>query len=180
MSRAQNNEMQKNRTMSVKCRNMDTEPGSTTEPATTDTAQPPRKRPPGRKASVNEKIHVLNLNAEGVRQTEIARITGISQQAVSDIINRHHPTTARAMDVLRANSFKAAEDWIRSFNVAVKRGEHRPMRDVLIATGVVAPDPQAQGITVVVGSGDVSIEAKVASQPTHNPILSLPNPDEAL
>jgi hypothetical protein len=31
------------------------------------------------------------------------------------------------------------------------------MRDALIAVGVIAPDPENQGITVVVGSGDVSI-----------------------
>jgi len=145
------------------------------------------KRPKGKKATISEKIQILDLDQQGVRQLEIARIIGITQQSVSDIIAKHKPTTARAMDVLRANSFKAAEDWVRSFAVAVKRGEHRPMRDALIATGVVAPDPQAQGITVIVGSGDVSIlpvpqsiEAKVASEPTHNPIPSLPSHDEPL
>jgi hypothetical protein len=164
------------------------EPCQTAEPApAADHIPNGRKRPAGKKTSISEKIRILDLDHQGVTQREIARIVGITQQSVCNIIAQHKPTTAHALDVLRANSFKAAEDWVRSFAVAVKRGEHRPMRDALIAVGVVAPDPQAQGITVVVGSGDVSIspspqsiEAKVASQPTHNATLSLPNHDEPL
>ncbi len=151
---------------------MDDQSGETGHPAPTpDTGPNTRKRPAGKKATVNEKVHVLTLDSQGVRQLEIARITGLSQQAVSDIIARHKPTTVHALDVLKANSFKAAEDWVRSFAIAVKRGEHRPMRDALIATGVVAPDPQAQGITVIVGSGDVQVSPTLPDVRT-----SLPNP----
>jgi len=161
---------------------MDPESGQTRE-SETPTPEPStsRKRPAGKKATVNEKIEVLTLASRGVNQREIARITGLSQQAISDIVIRHQPTTAHALDVLRANSFKAAEDWVRSFNVAVKRGEHRPMRDALIATGVVAPDPQAQGITVIVGSGDVQISPtlpNVPSIPSAAPRLGPHNPDQ--
>ena len=145
---------------------------------------PHRKR---KHSTIDEHVTVLELAAKGISQTEIARVTGISQQAVSTICRKHEPTTSTALGVLKANAHKAAVDWIRSFNVAVKRGEHRPMRDALIATGVVAPDPQAQGITVIVGSGDVSIQpqaqsigAKVDPDSTHNPTLALPNHDEAL
>ena len=162
--------------------------GEPTGPEAT-TAKPPTAPPrqKHKKASIAEQIAVLDLRLKGISQKEIARVTGFTQQAVSDIIARHEPTTNHALDVLKANSYKAAVDWVRSFNVAVKRGEHRPMRDALIATGVVAPDPQAQGITVIVGSGDVSISpspqsigAKVHPDSTHNPTLSLPNHDEAL
>jgi len=122
------------------------------------------KRPARKHASITEQIKVLDLAGQQVTQTEIARITGISQQTVSAIIARHAPTTLHALDVLKANSYKAAVDWVRSFNVAVKRGEHRPMRDALIATGVVAPDPQAQGVTVIVGSGDVALMTNTHSK----------------
>ena len=36
---------------------------------------------------------------------------------------------------------------------AVSRGDHRPMKDLLVATGVIAPDPLAQGMVVIVGNG---------------------------
>ena len=72
---------------------------------------------------------------------------------MSDIVARHESTTAHALGVLKAASYKAAENWVESFPKAVKRGDHRPMRDALIATGVVAPDPQHQGVTVIIGTG---------------------------
>jgi DNA-binding CsgD family transcriptional regulator len=133
-------------------------------------------------ATVAAQIQVLDLAAKGVSQTQIAKITGISQQTVSAICARHAPTTNHALKVLEANAYKAASDWVRSFGVAVKRGEHRPMRDALIATGVIAADPQTHGITVIVGTGDVQIretnQAKVLDVTSDNAALLNPNPHE--
>jgi hypothetical protein len=92
------------------------------------------------------------LHKRGVSMSEIARTVGISVQRVSDRVRAY-----TSLGVLQASAHQAAVDWVKSFGPARKRGEHRPMRDALIATGVIAPDPENQGITVIVGSGDVSI-----------------------
>jgi hypothetical protein len=97
------------------------------------------------------------LHKRGVSMSEIARTVGISVQRVSDRVRAYTSTTETALGVLQASAHQAAVDWVKSFGPARKRGEHRPMRDALIATGVIAPDPENQGITVIVGSGDVSI-----------------------
>jgi hypothetical protein len=149
------------------------------------------KRLPSRKAytrlTPHEIVRVLRLNAEAVSSSEIARITGISHQRITDIVTKHATTTDRALDVLKANSFNAATKWIESFTHAAKRGEHRPMRDALIAVGVVAPDPLNVGIQVVIGAGDVSIlPSSLPNTPNtpetehDNPTLALPLPQEPI
>ena len=141
--------------------------------------RPNRKKPPTpsktrKHATINERLSVLDLHIKGVSQTEIARITGFRQQRISDIISKHEPTTSHALGVLKAASYQAAVDWVASFRVAVKRGEHRPMRDALIATGVVAPDPLNQGVTVVIGAGDAGVMLQTHSS-SSNPSNTLPS-----
>jgi hypothetical protein len=104
-----------------------------------------------------ELLQILILNKNGLNQSEIARRTGLAQESVRETINKHASTCDQSLSVLQAASYQAAQDWVKSFPKAVKRGDHRPMRDCLIATGVVAPDAQNHGVTVIVGSGEVAI-----------------------
>jgi hypothetical protein len=164
------------------------EPGNSHEPLNPGRGrQAATPRPKGKRADIREIVTVLDLATKGVTQTEIARITGLRQQAVSDICQRHEPTTNTALGVLKANAHQAAIDWVGSFAHARKRGEHRPMRDALIAVGVVAPDPLNVGIQVVIGAGDVSIlPSSLPNTPNtpptehHNPTLALPLPHEPI
>jgi hypothetical protein len=115
------------------------------------------KRDPSRKrherTSTTETVRILRLNTEGISASEIARVTGIAQQTVLAVIHRHEPTMDKALDVLKASSFEAAVQWVKSFGSASRRGEHRPMKDALVAVGVIQADPQNLGVTVIVGSG---------------------------
>ncbi len=119
-----------------------------------------RKRAPDRKpyqhTSHAEITKILTLDADGISHSEIARAMGINQQTISKIVQRHDPTTGKALSLLKANGYKAAEDWVASFQKAVARGDHRPMKDLLVATGVIAPDPLAQGMVVIVGNGQAT------------------------
>jgi hypothetical protein len=135
-------------------------------------ARGPAPRPKFKHATITERINVLDLATRGISQTEIARATGLRQQVVSDICRKHEPTVSTALGVLKANAHLAAEEWVKSFPKARKRGEHRPMRDCLVAVGVVAPDPINQGVTVIVGSGDVAVG-------TLSPMLTLPELQES-
>lgn len=135
------------------------------QPETAQATSPDRgkygtKRAPHRKrfgrTSIAEDIEVMTLAARGVSHSDIARITGLSVQRVNARVHAAQSTTPTALGVLQAAAHQAARDWVRSFEKAAKRGEHRPMRDALIAVGVVAPDAQNVGITVIVGSGDVA------------------------
>lgn len=129
--------------------------------------RPRRERRKGQRFSVQETIEVLDLALKGVSQKEIARLTGIQQQQVSAICARHTSTTRTALSVLQANAHNAAVAWVRSFPAAVKKGEHRPMRDALIATGVIQPDATNIGVTVLLGSGVVT----EGQQPTRTLLL---------
>jgi hypothetical protein len=146
------------------------------------------KRAPSRKPYTRttplEIVRVLRLHAESVSASEIARIVKLSHQQVLSLIDKHAPTEDKAMAVLKASSYDAAVKWVQSFTHAAKRGEHRPMRDALIAVGVVAPDAQNVGVTVVVGGGDVgamhqahsstSIDVPTPHTEHHNPTLTAP------
>ncbi len=136
---------------------MDAEPLEIRQPVSTRRS---RKRAPERRpyqhTSHAEITKILTFDADGISHSEIARSMGISQQTISEIVKRHDPTTGKALSLLKANGYKAAEDWIASFQKAVSRGDHRPMKDLLVATGVIAPDPLAQGMVVIVGNGQAT------------------------
>lgn len=96
-------------------------------------------------------MRVLELSADNVKNSEISRITGISTQRVSEILNLHGDLKGRVRQVLDAQRVKAAEAWGRAIPKAAKKGDHRPARELLIATGDVSPlDSTGSGVTVVV------------------------------
>jgi hypothetical protein len=149
---------------------------------------PNRKR--GQRLSMLETIDILALSKKGISASEISRAMGISVERVAERIRNHASTMDTALGVLQANAHQAAVAWVNSFEFARKRGEHRPMRDALIAVGVVAPDAQNVGVTVVVGGGDVgamhaahsstSIDVNTVPAEHHNPTPSLLIPHEPI
>ena len=128
---------------------------------------PNRKR--GQRLSVLETVDILSLHKKGISHSEIARAMGMSVQRVSEKIRAYSSTTETALSVLQANSHLAAEEWIKTFSAARKRGEHRPMKDVLVAVGVISPDPINQGVTVVIGAGDAGVMLQTHSSSSHAP-----------
>ena len=50
----------------------------------------------------------------------------------------------QARDVLKQSTVRAAEKWSReAIDAAAKKGDHKPMRDLLEATGVIEPDAKS-------------------------------------
>lgn len=133
-------------------------------------------RVPYTRISTSELAKILALLDQSVSHREISRITGICQPRISEIAQETDEARRVGKHTLYANQAHAAEQWIETFPQAVKRGDHRPMKDLLIATGLIAPDPQAQGVTIVIGANASvelpnalklpDLEAKVLTEPT--------------
>lgn len=111
----------------------------------------PRKEGRYKRLSVGMKIRVLELSADGLKPVEIGKILGISHQRVCDIIAQHGDKKASVRRIMDAGREKAASSWVSSIPIAAKKGDHRPARELLIATGDVSPlDSAGSGVTVVV------------------------------
>lgn len=138
------------------------------------------KHPRYQRISMAARTKVLSLHAEGVKNAEIARITGISTQRVSDITTSLGDLKAQVAQVLSSQRLKAAEAWGRAIPKAAKKGDHRPARELLIATGDVTPlDATGSGVTVVVNmpGAEAQLGAKVAGSAStlDNPFV-MPSP----
>ena len=129
--------------------------------------------------SVDAKLKVLELSVDGVKNADIARITGLSEQRISDIVNTHSQLRDRVKAVLDGHRLKAAAAWGQAIPKAAKKGDHRPARELLIATGDVNPlESAGSGVQVIVnmpGPG-ASEGAKVAgSASTLDSVFALPD-----
>jgi len=138
------------------------------------------KHPRYQRIGMALRTKVLALHADGVKNAEIARITGISTQRVSEITNSLGDLKAQVAQVLSSQRLKAAEAWGRAIPKAAKKGDHRPARELLIATGDVTPlDSTGSGVTVVVNMpGSEAVQgAKVAgSASTLDNAFVMPSP----
>lgn len=119
--------------------------------AVTTTGDTPPKKPRYQRIGMEARMKVMELFADNVKPQEISRITGISTQRISEITSTHGHLKDRVRQVLDAQRVKAAEAWGRAIPKAAKKGDHRPARELLIATGDVTPlDSASSGVTVVV------------------------------
>lgn len=147
-----------------------------TPSAPAEPTSPDPERPKYRRITRDELTRIIHLNAQGVGQREISRMTGISQGHLSVVLTELTQQSERAKGTLHANQVHAAEAWIKSFSKAIKRGDHRPMKDLLIATGVI-DQPQASTQNIIIGIGltnptaDPFTEAKVVQS---TPITTSP------
>lgn len=123
-------------------------------PSETPTAESgihPRKDGKYQRISVGMKLRVMELDADGLTPTQIAKTLGISHQRVCDITAQHGGIKQRVQQVLNAQRVKAAEAWGRAIPKAAKKGDHRPARELLIATGDVTPlESTGSGVSVIV------------------------------
>lgn len=156
-------------------------PEAGTSAAPTDiTGKSTPTKPKYQRIGVEARMRVLELSADNVKNSEISRITGISTQRVSEILNLHGDLKGRVRQVLDAQRVKAAEAWGRAIPKAARKGDHRPARELLIATGDVTPlDATGSGVTVVVNmpGAEPQIGAKVVGSAStlDNPFV-IPSP----
>jgi hypothetical protein len=160
--------------------NQDAENAGTSLIPTESTGKSAPSKPKYQRIGVEARMRVLELSADNVKNSEISRITGISTQRVSEILNLHGDLKGRVRQVLDAQRVKAAEAWGRAIPKAAKKGDHRPARELLIATGDVSPlDSAGSGVTVVVNmpSSQPEMGAKVVgSASTLDNAFVMPSP----
>lgn len=94
-------------------------------------------------------------------------LTGPEYDSVRTVIHTAQTQTAR--DRLHAMTERATEAWLASLVPASKRGDHRPAKDLLLATKVIDPDQHAPHVTIQLGvqigsSHGVGVEVVI---PTH-------------
>ena len=85
----------------------------------------------------------------------------------------HKTTTQSVRDRLHAASELASQKWVESFTPAAKKGDHRPMRDLLQANRVI---DVTQGITppVVI---QIGVQAQTLTVTPQLPQTTPPSPD---
>jgi len=117
----------------------------------TESGTQPPERTRYQRIGMEARMRVMELHADGLKATDITKITGIPHQRVCDITSTHGAIKDRVKYVLDAQRVKAAEAWGRAIPKAAKKGDHRPARELLIATGDVSPsESTGSGVTVVV------------------------------
>lgn len=125
-------------------------------------------------------LTILRHHADGLNAREIAKITGIAHQRISEITTKHGSLKQQVQQVLNAQRVNAARAWGRAIPKAAKKGDHRPARELLIATGDVSPlDSTGSGVTVVVnmpGAEAVQGAKVVGSGSTLDNAFVMPSP----
>jgi len=97
------------------------------------------------------RMEILRHHADGLNALQISKITGLAHQRVGEILKLVGPYKEQARGVLDQFASRAASAWVTSIPKAAKKGDHRPARDLLIATGVISPtESTSSGVTVVV------------------------------
>ena len=160
--------------------NLDTPEAAPPQTLDQESGIQPRKDGRYQRISVGMKLRVMELDADGLKPVEIAKLLGISHQRVCDITAEHGGIKQRVRQVLDAQRVKAAEAWGRAIPKAAKKGDHRPARELLIATGDVSPlDSAGSGISVIVNmpGSTPGMGAKVAgSASTLDNAFVMPSP----
>jgi hypothetical protein len=59
-----------------------------------------------------------------------------------------HETGESAKGILKRGREKAATVWVKALDVAAEKGDHKPARDLLIATKVIAPLPSTGNLFI--------------------------------
>ena len=82
-----------------------------------------------------------------------------------------------AFDRLKANVLPAANAWVDSLDVAAQKGDHRPAKELLLHTNVIAPlrNDEGSGITVHIGghAADVKVGIAVSSASDPSPLSKI-------
>lgn len=102
---------------------------------------------------------------DGLNISQIAAKTGRTRETIGKVLKdpetdalRKDVNAARrkgALDRLSGSVATAADRWVESMDVAAKKGDHRPMRDLLLSEKVIEPigDSHGGGLVVQIGGG---------------------------
>lgn len=127
--------------------------------------EPPRKKT-GAAAHIQpderREIQIAHLT-EGLNQTQLARrfertreaVAGCLKGAEFEALQRGVQEQLRgvARQKLEAGVERASDAWVRSVDVAAAKGDHRPAKDLLQATGIVERDGPSHNTAVQIVIG---------------------------
>jgi len=116
-----------------------------------DAAQQPNTAARYTRLSDAEKSLMLRLRfRENLSYDAIAGATKRSVSTVHEYLSKFPDRSEEALAMLKAEGPRAVEMWSAALAAAAERGDHRPMRDLLIGLGVLQDKPTAAPVAVVV------------------------------
>ena len=159
-----------------------------------DGAEPLAKRPQGRAG------HLTHDEKQAIRLAYLEQGRRTTRQALAAQFNVNRETLAAclqgkefeelqqqleqelrraAFDRLKANVLPAANAWVDSLDVAAQKGDHRPAKELLLHTNVIAPlrNDQSSGITVHIGGYAADVKFVGGAADVNVGILLSPGPD---
>lgn len=104
---------------------------------------------------------------QGLSNSEIGRRMGRDRGTIANVLKADDTAALReqligeqraaALQTLRVNTARMATNWVNAADVASGKGDHRPSRDLLLHTGVIAPviaeRPTTVAVQVVLNGG---------------------------
>ena len=150
--------------------------------------EPAPRHKPGRGSQVRpaerREIQLLYLTSRQRSIKQLARDLGRTDEAVRNCLrgedfNKLRDETFQeeaehARNILRRNATRAADGWVDTFPVAIRRGDCRPMRALLESAGVL-DNGKGSNIQVFVG---VDVSEHLKSRPPGIDIDGEPKDDE--
>ena len=99
-------------------------------------------------------IQMAYLSEPGATQKSLAQQCGRNRETIANALKGpefeqakavvHKALAEQARDVLKQNRVRAAKKWSgEAIDAAAKKGDHKPMRDLLEATGVIERDAKS-------------------------------------
>lgn len=126
---------------------------------TEKTAVTTGKKGPGRpsKLTAEEMIVIARLTAAGRSARSIARLLTTPERSISGVAvaqwqRRAKQPAEEIRMALAAHRMDAVEDWVKASSRGARDGRHAPAKDLLTATGAIAPDARER-LIIIVGNG---------------------------
>jgi len=119
-----------------------------------------------------KQVEALRMLGEGASTREVGRALGMSHVTVWRLAREIADVDETARKYLAAKALRAVDAWSDSLDVAARKGDHRPAKDLLLHARVIDPvEPAGSshvGVQVVIGmpgapAGPDPLGAKVAS-----------------
>ena len=107
-----------------------------------------------RSRTVDPELGTISACAKHFKRTREA-IAGCLKGEDFEALRRqvHHEASESAKGILKRGIEKAANAWVdKAIDAAAEKGDHKPARDLLIATKVIAPAPSTGNFFIAINA----------------------------
>jgi hypothetical protein len=118
----------------------------------------------GLRLPLDKVVTILRLYDYGQTPSAIAGSVRSDIRTIGAVIRRYRDRAASAKALLAQSSIDAAASWLTAVPVAAARGDHRPAKELLQATGAVAMGQAGDG------AGGAKVQVNVVIGTPGNPI----------